>query len=98
MFIGIQLVKKRDRNLRFIPNPYRSDFIEYKDKLANQITTLVSNFICNILAENKITEIKLEGDKIKHSISDLLNNIAENENVQRASEINDEDDDIEMFY
>lgn len=77
-----------------LPNPYRPDFISYKEKLSNQITLFINNLIKQILPDSNNTEVFLEQLKIEDTIRQYFSNV----NMPLSSNNNSGADDGEMSY
>lgn len=58
-----------------LPNPYRSEFISYREKLSTQITHFINNLIKQILPENDNADLVLEQLKIEDTIRQYFSNL-----------------------
>lgn len=85
-------------NSSILPNPYREEFMQYKEKLANQIAVLISNLICNFTktVDNNVIE-EVEGKNIRQAITELIDEISNTDNtpmnIDEYSVVDDGEDD-----
>lgn len=60
-----------------LPNPYRDEFLEYKEKLATQITLFVEQLL-GYITSGKSHNLNLEDFQIKQSITNFMSSIDPN--------------------
>lgn len=76
-----------------IPNPHRSDFIEYKEKVSQLLTTFVTELLTNILPQDKSADIVWEQLKIRENISCLVKHLGD----EQINDQNDSNDEYEFY-
>lgn len=67
--------RKAAKSSPVTPNPYRDEFMEYKQILTEKITILISQLLTSIMQTNDSTNISIEHLNLKDSISSLINSL-----------------------
>lgn len=58
-----------------LPNPYRHEFADYKEKLADQLTIFIDKIVSQLVSQNEAAGINVEQLKIKENVSTLIAHI-----------------------